>query len=540
MDNGSRVRRWLQSPGIKITILLFFALLVINALAVWAIVTSGSTTRAVALDELRLQTMAHARSLEAVLASRRADFLFLSQSPPVNNAPSLLAARDPVARRWGRLDVEASLLLFLGAHPEVENIVVRGAEQQPIIAAGRRQDAPVLMPAKQFAVSRRMEGYLTGTWPLGDLRRRGGTLEVVLNIHNLLKVAAPGIGPDFSLQQQSYSAEPASGADSLTVAASVRDDGWNPPVRWTLIYRGNESRLVQSVALLAGRYRTIVILNLIVMTLALLVGGVAVRQVRRRVALEAENQRQALVRDFEKKLMESERLAGVGRLAAGIAHEINNPLEGMSNYLTLLDEDIRGRRTGESLEILEKVREGLDRAAGIIRQVLMYSDPGKAPQAPLNLNEMLVETVEFVRSNPEFRHLTVSLQPCDEQLRVLGNRIALAQLFLNLVINACHVQPAGGEVDVLSRVEGAWAVVTVADRGPGIPSDVLPHIFEPFYSTRGSIGLGLSVCQGIVSRHRGQIRAENRPEGGASLQVRLPLTTAWVVLQDLAALSEKL
>src|SRR2546422_5241502 len=224
MDNGSRAQRWVRSPGIKITILLFSALLLINALAIWAIVSSGRTTRAVALDELRLQTMAHARSLEAVLASRRADFLFLSQSPPIANAPSLLAERDPVARRWGRLDVEASLLLFLGAHPEVESIVVRGAEQQPIIAVGRRQDAPVLMPAKQFRAGRQREGYLTGSWLLGDPQRRSGMLEVVLNVHNLLKLAAPGIGPDFSLQQQP-NAQPAS-QGSLALAASVHDDGW--------------------------------------------------------------------------------------------------------------------------------------------------------------------------------------------------------------------------------------------------------------------------------------------------------------------------
>ncbi|HEV8132632.1 MAG TPA: ATP-binding protein [Acidobacteriota bacterium] len=538
MNKVGRVQRWLKSPGIKITILLFSALLVINALAIWVIVSSGRTTRAIALDELRLQTIAHARSLEAVLASRRADFAFLSQSPPIANAPSLLVERDPVARRWGRLDVEASVLLFLGAHPEVESIIVRDADRQPIIAAGRRQNAPVLMPAKQFVTMPQGEGYLTGTWLLGDLQRRSGKLEVVLNVKNLLKLAAPGIGPDFSLQQQPYSAEPASRADSLTLTASVRDDGWSPPVEWSLIYRGNESRLVQSVALLAGRYRTIVILNLVVITLALLVGGVAFRQVRRRVELEAENQRQTLVRDFERKLMESERLASVGRLAAGIAHEINNPLEGMSNYLTLLQDDIRCQRAAESLEAVEKVREGLDRAAGIIRQVLAYSDPGKAPQAPLNLNEVLDETVEFVRSNPAFRHVKVSPRLSNEQLRVLGNRVTLAQLFLNLLINACDVQPGGGEVEVVSRSKGAWAVITVSDRGPGIPADILPHIFEPFYSTRGSTGLGLSVCHGIVSQHRGQIRAENLPQGGAVFDVRFPLTTAWVVLQDLAALSE--
>lgn len=521
-------------------ILLFAALLVINAVAVWGIIASGREAKVTALQDFRLEAVAHARSLEAVLASRRGDFIFLSQSPPLAGAAAVLTSKDPMARRWGRLDVQGTLLLFLGAHPEVESIIVRDAAQQPVVAVGRRDGAPVLLPVRGLAVSRDRSEFFSGSWPLGSSNQNGGALETVLSIPNLLKVAAPEIASNYSVQQGAVTdSASSSGSDLMSVSTPVRDAAWNPPVAWSLVRHENESRLIQSVSLLAGRYRTTVLLNLVVISLTLVVVVVAMGQVRRRVALEAERQHQALLRELEKKLMESERLAGVGRLAAGIAHEINNPLEGMSNYLTLLEDDLSGGATADSLNTLSKVRQGLDRAAGIIRQVLTYSDPGTAPQAPLNLNAVLEETVEFVRSNPTFRHVTVSLQTPHHQLRVLGNRVTLAQLFLNLLVNACQQQPENGQVEVTSRSEGAWAVVGVADRGPGIPAHALPHIFEPFYSTRGSTGLGLSVCHGIVSQHRGVITAENRLEGGAAFRVKLPLTTAWVVLQDLTALSER-
>lgn len=519
---------------------LFIVLIVINAAAVWGIVGSRRDAEAIALQDFRLEATAHARSLEAVLASRRGDFIFLSQSPPLANALSILASKDPMTRRWGRLDVQGNLLLFLVAHPEVESMVVRDLSGQPVVRVGRRSGLPLVLPIQAPSLPRNSPEFFSGSWPLGASPLKGGTLETVLSVPNLLKVAAPGIGPSYTLQRMDAAdAAPLSDADPRIVSALVRDSAWDPQVTWRLVRRENQSRLIQSVALLAGRYRTTVLLNLLVMSLVLVVGVLAVRQVRQRGVMEAERQQRTMMREFEDKLMESERLAGVGRLAAGIAHEINNPLEGMSNYLTLLEDDIKRGTAGESLATLQKVRQGLDSAAGIIRQVLTYSDPGMAPQAPINLVDVLSETVEFVRSNPSFRNVSLSLQAPEQQLRVLGNRVTLSQLFLNLLINACQHQPDEGKVDVRSFAEGGRAVVEVDDEGPGIPVDILPYIFEPFYSTRGSTGLGLSVCQGIVSQHRGEIRAENRPEGGARFRVNLPLTAAWVVLRDLTALSER-
>jgi signal transduction histidine kinase len=509
-------------------------------MAILGIVNSRKEAQATALQEFRLEAIASARSLEAVLASRRGDFIFLSQSPPLANALSIMSSNNPMTRRWGRLDVQGSLLLFLVAHPEVESILLRDASEKPVLAVGRRDGAPVILSLQGLLPLGEAPDLFSGSWVLGSTERGGGSIETVLSIPNLIQVAAPAIGPSYLLKRgRSKDGPLPPAADPETIAVPVQDPAWSPPVSWQLVRRENESRLIQSVAMLAGRYRTTVLLNLMVMSLALIVGALALRQVRQHAALESERQHQGRLREFEKKLMESERLAGVGRLAAGIAHEINNPLEGMSNYLTLLEDDISRGTKAESLDTLQKVRQGLESAAGIIRQVLTYSDPGTAPQAPLNLTEVLGETVEFVRSNPAYRNVSLSLQTPSHQLRVLGNRVTLSQVFLNLLINACQHQASVGKVDVRCSSEGAWALVVVEDQGPGIPDDVLPYIFEPFYSTRGSTGLGLSVCQGIVSQHRGEITAENRSGGGACFKVKIPLTTAWVVLQDLTALSER-
>jgi len=516
--------RWVASPGIKAMGILLAALLVINALAIWGILSSRSNAESIAVRDLRLQTEAHARSLEAVLSSRRGDFIFLSQTPPLANAAASLKSQDPIPQRWMRLDIEGSLLLFMAAHPEVERLVIRDEGMRPLVAAGRREGAPVLYPSRDFQrPALPGEGYLLGSWPLRGNGKESGILETALHIPTLVRIAAPGMGPRFSLHEQDISGPLPAGEDSFVVSSAVTGEGWPNPVQWTLVCRERKGRLLESVTALAGRYRTTVILNLTVMSLALVLGFVGFQQVRRSMVLEAENRQQAKLRELERQLMHNERLASVGRLAAGMAHEINNPLEGMSNYLALLEDDVRSGRTEDALDLVGHVREGLDRASGITRQVLGFSDAGSVSFSPVDLNEVLRETVRFIRSRPAFRRAEVVLRTADVEVGVLGNRVTLGQLFLNLLMNACEVQPGGGRVEVTSDNEAERAVVVVADSGPGISPDVLSRIFEPFFSTRGSAGLGLYICHTIVSEHGGTIHARNRPEGGAVFRVELPL-----------------
>jgi PAS domain S-box-containing protein len=235
----------------------------------------------------------------------------------------------------------------------------------------------------------------------------------------------------------------------------------------------------------------------------------AVRDLREVVALRS-------------RLVVSDRLAAVGEMAAGIAHEINNPLEGMSNYLTLA-RDALGREDTEAAERhVSSVRQGLERAAGIVRQVLAHADPAKAPKTPVDLNDVLRETEHFVESRRDFRHVRFELDLADGPLLVRGSPVMLGQVAVNLILNACEVQPEGGEVRVTSRREDGQAVVDFADRGPGIAEADRPRVFEPFFSTRESTGLGLSICHTIVKQHEGELTVHAREGGGSLFRMKLP------------------
>jgi signal transduction histidine kinase len=229
---------------------------------------------------------------------------------------------------------------------------------------------------------------------------------------------------------------------------------------------------------------------------------------------------------LEQEMMASERLAAVGRLSAGIAHEINNPLEGMSNYLTLARDALSRADVEAASRHVGAVKEGLDRAAGIVRQVLAHADPAKAPRTPVDLNQVLRETEQFVQLRKEFRHVEFALDLSSEPLVVQGSPVMLGQVAMNLIVNACEVQPGKGEVRVTSRREGPNVVAEFADRGPGIPEGDRQRVFEPFFSTRDSTGLGLSICHTIVRQHDGELEVAPRAGGGSVFRLRLPAREA--------------
>ena len=282
------------------------------------------------------------------------------------------------------------------------------------------------------------------------------------------------------------------------------------------------------MAPLSARYRLTLILNLAVMSLALLLGLFAVREARRRQSLEAAAREEARVRDLERQLFHTERLSTVGRLAAGMAHEINNPLEGMSNYLSLAREDLRGGDPSSAARRLEMAQEGLRRAGDIVRLVLQHADPATAPRVVLDLNGVVLQTIDFVRSRPEFLSIRFEQNLSTTPLGVQGSQALLGQVLLNLILNACEAQPSGGEVRVTTQREGDRVVAEVADRGPGVPVEDSARIFEPFYSTKQSTGLGLSICYSIVTQHGGELSVQARDGGGASFRLRFPAAEARV------------
>src|SRR5688572_2863607 len=193
----------------------------------------------------------------------------------------------------------------------------------------------------------------------------------------------------------------------------------------------------------------------------------------------------------------------------------------MANYLSLARGALERGDVESAKRRLDGVRQGLERAAMVVRQVLAHADPAKAPLTALDLNHVLAEATEFVRSRPEFAAVRFENALAGEPLVVEGNAIMLGQVALNLIVNACEAQPGGGEVRVASRATDGAVQAEVADRGPGIAAADRERIFEPFFSTKDSTGLGLSICHSIVRQHGGRLEVQPRPDGGTVFRMTL-------------------
>ncbi|HET8947493.1 MAG TPA: ATP-binding protein [Candidatus Polarisedimenticolia bacterium] len=520
------------------TVLSIAAVVAINAAGFWSLAVARRGLREDAARLLNLETGERARGLEATLARTRGELAFMAGSPVLFDLESALGSRDPSLARWRRLEAEGAVLLFLRAHPEVMRAEVLGSGGQPLLEAARRGGVPVLWmtsgdaasPARRAIdpIERPVEGRFAPR--LGTRSVRGAvTVEATIDAKRLLPTGgAAGARVCRLLDGAGNLLSGDEGASAGPSAqASLDAEGWSAPTPWRLECR--ESGAGAALALLdplASRYRKTLFLNLAAMSLAVVLGGFAIHQARRRRDVEAQAREEARVRDLERKLFHAERLGTVGRLAAGMAHEINNPLEGMANYLALAKADLERGDVAAARRRLDGVQEGLNRVGSVVGQVLAHSDPARAPLAQVDLGATARQAAEFVRSRPEFAAVRFQFDLPEGLPRVAGRQTLLGQVFLNLVLNACEAQPDGGEVLVSGRATGAGVEVQVADRGPGVKGDDAVKVFEPFYSTKGSTGLGLSTCYAIVEQHRGVIEMEPRPGGGTIFKVRLPAEVA--------------
>jgi signal transduction histidine kinase len=504
----------------------------VNAAGLWSIAAS----RRAAADEagrlFRLGTETRARGLERVLGGTRSDLEFLAGSPLVTRIfASRAGARDP--EQSARRDAtESALLLFLRAHPEVTRLAVRAAGGEPLVLVGRRGGVPILWVASNptggegpamapdrprlAAVVPPLEAEIAPSLLLTDPEVGGSSAEGA----DPSCVLADGTGRVMARRESAVGDKPLQAAADVTVA------GWTSASPWRLRCAQSAEVATAFVEPVAARYRTTLALNLGAMSLAVLLGLLAVREVAQRERLEARAREETRVRDLERQLFHAERLTTAGRLAAGIAHEINNPLEGMANYLSLARGALERGDVEAARRRLEGVRQGLDRAALVVRQVLAHADPAKAPRTAVDLNRVIAESTEFVRSRPEFASVRFESALAEAPLTVEGNPIMLGQVVLNLIVNACEAQPGGGEVRVSSRAAEGSVLAEVADRGPGIAAADRERIFEPFFSTKNSTGLGLSICHAIVRQHGGRLEARPRPEGGTVFQMTLPAAPA--------------
>jgi two-component system, NtrC family, sensor kinase len=216
---------------------------------------------------------------------------------------------------------------------------------------------------------------------------------------------------------------------------------------------------------------------------------------------------------LEEQLQISEKMASIGLLAAGVAHEVNTPLTGISSFTQMLLDgaDPNDHRT----RLLEKIERQTFRAAKIVNSLLNLSRPaaaGGSEQVPVDLNAVLGDVLSLLEHQFEISNVKVRRELSDQPVLVLGTEHKLQQVFLNLFLNARDSMPKGGWLSVATRVDHDRVVAEVSDTGSGIPSEHLARIYDPFFTTKAigqGTGLGLSITYGIVREHHGSINCES-------------------------------
>jgi len=226
---------------------------------------------------------------------------------------------------------------------------------------------------------------------------------------------------------------------------------------------------------------------------------------------------------LEKRLAVSERMAAVGKLAARVAHDLNNPLDGILRYLNLAIRAVEVGQTDRLKDYLLSARGGLTRMTEIVRELVTFSRSAHTAFEHTEINAAIEEAIKVMADKAEAAGISII---CRLQQGMPAMRSAnLFQVFCNLVKNAIDAMPTGGTLTVITEIVGSEVVIRFEDTGVGLPAEI-ERIFEPFFTTKGpgkGTGLGLAICRDIVEKYNGRITAARRPAGGSVFTIRIPL-----------------
>lgn len=230
---------------------------------------------------------------------------------------------------------------------------------------------------------------------------------------------------------------------------------------------------------------------------------------------------------LEQQLLEREKLSSIGLLAAGVAHEVNTPLAGISSYAQMLLQQVQ--ESDPKRRLLEKIQVQTVRASGIVNNLLNFSRTGDAQFREVEINKVLEDTLQLLE--PQLRNTQFQISCTYGELLqpAYGSASKLQQVFMNLILNARDAMPTGGRLTINTRAVDTSLVIDFRDTGVGIAPENIARIYDPFFTTKEvgqGTGLGLALSYGIIQEHNGRIFVESRPGEGAHFTIKLPTAYA--------------
>jgi C4-dicarboxylate-specific signal transduction histidine kinase len=240
--------------------------------------------------------------------------------------------------------------------------------------------------------------------------------------------------------------------------------------------------------------------------------------------------REQELREKQEQLVQAAKLATLGELTTGVAHELNNPLNNIGLFIgNVIDSLELGRVDHASmLRQLQNAMQQVHKATEIITHLRTFGRAAPVSHEPTRVNDVIDQSLSLMREQLKLRSIEVVLDLDPSSPTVMGNPIRLEQVFMNLLTNArdALVESSKKSISISSRTESGSVVLAFEDSGPGVPPELEHRIFDPFFTTKevgAGTGLGLSITYGIVKDHEGSIRLDNRPGEGATFVIELPL-----------------
>jgi signal transduction histidine kinase len=328
------------------------------------------------------------------------------------------------------------------------------------------------------------------------------------------------------------------------ISGYARTQGYGdiPDFGWGVLVRAQHAKIVEPISrltrLVAFGGLTIMAISLGLLVTMLIRLGREIETIRdtekevdRRVT-----ERTQQVADQQAQLIQTAKLASLGQLSAGVAHELNNPLNNINlmvlNVLDEVDGGLRGRQLQPRFqEKLHLIAAEVQRATSIVNNLRTFARASGSKKGLLSLADVIYRSAELLRETFRINQVEFSVQLADPKVEVWGNRVQLEQVFLNLLMNASDAVKGAAvrqiTIEVLDEADQDWQLVTITDTGHGMAPETLSHIFDPFFTTKEvgqGTGLGLSIAYGIIKDHGGVISAQSEVGHGASFRFRLPMT----------------